>query len=176
MSPLIWKAQASSRGSSPLLSQFPQVFGLDGLEEPGSVLLAADHLLELGRPALGEDRARRVGDEVHRVAGLADDRSGGKRLVRDRAGSNGRHRGIRRPAGVRATDRSTSIWRAVVVRGDPVEEERGAVRVLGLGGDAVGQRGGHGGRRSAGLSGRHQEEPDVAGHVLCRSRRSASRR
>ena len=60
----------------------------------------------------------------------------------------------------------TSIWRAVVVRGDPVEEERGAVRVLRLGCDAIGQRGRHGRRRSAGRRGRHQEEPDVAGQVL----------
>ena len=28
----------------------------------------------------------------------------------------------------------------------------------------IGQRGRHGGRASTGLSGRHQEEPDVAGH------------
>ena len=60
----------------------------------------------------------------------------------------------------------TSICAGLVVGGDPVEEERGAVGVLGVGGDAVGQRGGHGGGRSAGLSGRHQEEADVAGHVL----------
>lgn len=51
-----------------LLSQFEQVLGLDGFEEPGSVLLAADHLLEFGCPALGEDGARRIGDEVHRAA------------------------------------------------------------------------------------------------------------
>ena len=37
--------------------------------------------------------------------------------------------------------------------------------MLGFGCDAVGQRGGHRGRRSAGLSGRHQEEPNVAGHA-----------
>src|SRR6185503_5006263 len=78
---------------SPLLSQLPQVLFLDGLEEPGRVLLTADHLLELGRPALGEDCARRICDEIHRCAGLADHRACSKRLVRDRAVSSGRYHG-----------------------------------------------------------------------------------
>src|SRR5512144_2442155 len=43
-----------------LLSKFSLVLGLDGLQESGSVLFAADHLLKLRCPALGEDRAGRV--------------------------------------------------------------------------------------------------------------------
>ena len=40
------------------LGEFLFVLGLDGLEQAFRSLLAADHLLQLGRPALGEDRAR----------------------------------------------------------------------------------------------------------------------
>src|SRR4051794_10497531 len=55
---------------SPLLRQFPLVLSLNGLEKSSSVLLTADHLLKLRRPALGKDGTRRVRDEIHRGAGL----------------------------------------------------------------------------------------------------------
>src|SRR5512146_816837 len=40
-----------------LLSEFSLVFCLDSLQESGSILFAADHLLQFRCPALGEDRA-----------------------------------------------------------------------------------------------------------------------
>src|SRR5712692_1923989 len=148
-----------------LLTQFPQVFGLDGLQEPGSVLLAADHLLELGRPALSEDRTGRVGNKVHRGARLANNGARRERVVRDRARRDRWYRGVRRPTGVRATHGHIDLP-GIRVGGDPVQEERGAVRVLSLGRYAIGQRGGHGRRAATGLRGRHHEEADVAGQVL----------
>src|SRR5512143_2106727 len=131
------------RPSPLLLREFPLVFCLNGLEESGSVLLAADHLLELRRPALGEDGARRVGDEVHRAAVRTHHRSGSERLVRNRASSKGRHRCIRWPAGVRPKSGDVDLA-GRIIRGDPVEEERRAIRVLRLGRYAKGQWGGHG--------------------------------
>src|SRR5574337_870601 len=56
---MLWRAMKSPKPSIEMLARVR------------SVLLTADHLLELGRPALGEDRARCVGDEVHRGAGRA---------------------------------------------------------------------------------------------------------
>jgi hypothetical protein len=138
MLPSIWSgAGITLRPSTTLLGEFPLVFCLNGLEESGSVLLATDHLLEFGRPALGKDRARRVGDEVHRVT--ANHRSGSERLGRDRARSDGRYRGARRPAGVGAADGHVDLAGRIVC-GDPVEEERDAVCVLRSGGDTEGQR------------------------------------
>ena len=68
-----------------LLSEFSLVFCLNRLEETGSILPSADHLLELRRPALGEDRAGRVGDEVHRRPRFTDHVAGSQRLIRYRA-------------------------------------------------------------------------------------------
>src|SRR6266542_1560654 len=103
---------------SPLLRQFPLVLSLNGLEKPSSVLLTADHLLELRRPPLGEDGTRRVRDEVHRGTGLADHRPGSERLVGDRAGGDRRHRGIRRPTRVGAANGHID-QAGLVVGGDP---------------------------------------------------------
>src|SRR5215212_8220315 len=55
-----------------LLSQLLEVLGLNGLEQAVGRLLAADELLKLWRPTLGEDRAGRVGDEVHGAIRLGD--------------------------------------------------------------------------------------------------------
>ena len=65
-------------------------------------------------------------------------------------GRRGRDRQVRRAARVRAADGDVDLA-GRLVRGDPVEEERGAVGVLRLGGDAVGQRRGHGCDRAAAL-------------------------
>ena len=51
-----------------LLRDFSFVFFLNSLEQASRVLLTADHLLEFGCPALSKDRARGIGDEVHRAA------------------------------------------------------------------------------------------------------------
>ena len=60
---------------------------------------------------------------------------------------------------------ATSICASRIVRGNPVEEERGAIRVLCLGCYAKGQWGRHGCIATTGLSRRHQEEPNISGQV-----------
>ena len=72
----------------------------------------------------------RVGDEVHRPIGLGDIGAGGERLVGDRAGRSRRDRQVRGTAGVRATDGDVDLAGGLV-GGDPVEEEGGAIGVLG---------------------------------------------
>src|SRR5664280_3293418 len=81
------------------LREFCQVLSLNGLEQSVRSLLATDHLLELGRPALREDRAGRVRDEVHRAIGLGDGAASGQRGVDDRAGCRWRDGEICRATG-----------------------------------------------------------------------------
>ena len=84
----------------------------------------------------------------------------------DRARLHGRHVRVGRTHRVRAADLARAISRALLVGGHPVEEERGAVGVLGLRADPEGQRRRHRRLLAALLRRRHQEEADVARHLL----------
>ena len=103
-------------------------------------LLAADHLLELGRPALSEDRAGGVGDEVHRrhrprrpcpAASVS--------FVTEPSGTPAAA-GPAGPTGLEPATVDVDLAGGGVGP-DPVEEEGGAIRVLRVGGDPERQRG-----------------------------------
>ncbi len=81
------------------------------------------------------------------------------------ARGDGRKRQIDRTAGVGTADFDVDLARRLIGR-DPVEEERRAIGILGVGADAVGQRRRHGGMLAACFSRRHHEEAGLARHLL----------
>ena len=92
------------RPSPLLLSEFPLVFCLNGFEQTGSVLLPPTIFWSSGVQPWAKIELVALAMKSIEVPACAHHWSGSERLVRDRACSDGRHRGIRRPARVGAAD------------------------------------------------------------------------